>query len=193
LPEFLQLRSFFLYNYSGCSNSTEGLFCDCEDLRSFPSLIFTLNGSQFPIPPTSYFQQNSINCKLLIGTDPKSTGSWRLGEPFLRRWYSVFDIDGLVINLFPSKISHYSSHTYDETKLIIIVFFIILVIAITLTMVIFFYWFCCTNRKTEEDTVSSYTARSVLPPGYYRSGSSLRLNSSNPNSNSSNPILEGPL
>ncbi|XP_038825418.1 gastricsin-like [Salvelinus namaycush] len=72
---------------------------NCNQINSLPTLTFTINGINFPLPPSAYIQQTNQGgyqfCFVgIIPTYlPSQNGQplWILGDVFLMQYYSVYD------------------------------------------------------------------------------------------------------
>ncbi|XP_005496845.1 pepsin A-like [Zonotrichia leucophrys gambelii] len=86
------IRAFrTLMRLLGASSSGE---ISCEAVRNLPSLIFHINGKQFPVPPRAYVLRSNGYCSLALqGMDvPTEEGElWILGDVFIREYYVIFD------------------------------------------------------------------------------------------------------
>ncbi|XP_042098600.1 pregnancy-associated glycoprotein 1-like [Ovis aries] len=66
----------------------------CSVVNTLPSIIFTINGINYPVPGRAYILKDSRgHCYTTFQENPlsQSTESWILGEVFLRVYFSVFD------------------------------------------------------------------------------------------------------
>jgi len=65
--------------------------CDCNAISSYPDITFQLGGSSFSLGPEDYMYQEGSSCILLI--DGSTEEEWILGDSFLRKYYSVYDME----------------------------------------------------------------------------------------------------
>jgi len=79
---------------------------ECDKRASLPDLTFTLTGHNFTIGPTDYILEVQGSCiSSFMGMDfPEPMGPLAiLGDAFLRRWYSVYDLGNNAVGLAASK------------------------------------------------------------------------------------------
>ncbi|XP_072494525.1 gastricsin-like [Notamacropus eugenii] len=87
-----------LMQYIGAEEDEDGLYLvSCSNIDSLPTLTFTINGVDFPLPPSAYILEgDSTYCEVGMMTTYLSSESgeplWILGDVFLRNYYSVFDL-----------------------------------------------------------------------------------------------------
>jgi saccharopepsin len=79
---------------------------ECNTRDSLPDLTFTLTGHNFTIGPYDYILEVSGSCiSAFMGFDiPAPAGPLAiLGDAFLRRWYSVYDLENNSVGLAKAK------------------------------------------------------------------------------------------
>jgi len=66
---------------------------NCAVIPSLPTLTFTIGGQPFVMNPTDYTGSSQGQCAMLIFPQPSGQlgQQWSLGDPFLVKYYSVFD------------------------------------------------------------------------------------------------------
>ncbi|KAM9763716.1 pregnancy-associated glycoprotein 1-like [Dama dama] len=69
-------------------------YVSCSAVNTLPSIDFTINGINYPVPAQAYTIKDSSGvCYINLEADPESTSveTWILGDVFLRLYFSVFD------------------------------------------------------------------------------------------------------
>lgn len=79
---------------------------DCKKVSSLPPLTFTLTGHNFTIGAEDYILEVQGSCvSAFQGIDiPEPAGPLAiLGDAFLRKWYSIYDLENNSVGLAKSK------------------------------------------------------------------------------------------
>ncbi|KAJ5584462.1 uncharacterized protein N7459_004262 [Penicillium hispanicum] len=79
---------------------------ECDKVDSLPDLTFTLSGHNFTIGPHDYVLEVQGSCiSSFMGMDfPEPVGPLAiLGDSFLRKWYSVYDLGNNAVGLAKAK------------------------------------------------------------------------------------------
>ncbi|KAI9822323.1 MAG: Vacuolar protease A [Pycnora praestabilis] len=91
----------------GAKKSYNGQYTvECEKRDSLPDLTFTLTGHNFTITPYDYILEVQGSCiSSFMGMDfPEPVGPLAiLGDAFLRKWYSVYDLGSNSVGLAKAK------------------------------------------------------------------------------------------
>ncbi|XP_073522853.1 gastricsin-like [Phyllobates terribilis] len=91
-----QFLGTFLQTVGAEESQNGGYLVNCNNVQSLPTISFTINGVQFPIPPSAYILQNNGYCTVGVEVTylPSQNGQpfWILGDVFLRQYYSVYDM-----------------------------------------------------------------------------------------------------
>jgi saccharopepsin len=77
---------------------------ECEKRDTLPDMSFILSGKEFTITPYDYILEVQGSCiSSFFGMDFPGDPLIILGDAFLRRWYSVYDLGGGRVGLAQSK------------------------------------------------------------------------------------------
>ncbi|KAF2799906.1 aspartyl proteinase [Melanomma pulvis-pyrius CBS 109.77] len=91
----------------GAKKSYNGQYTvECDTRDNLPDLTFTLTGHNFTIGPYDYILEVQGSCiSAFMGMDfPEPVGPLAiLGDAFLRRWYSVYDVGSNSVGLAKAK------------------------------------------------------------------------------------------
>ncbi|EPY73179.1 chymosin [Camelus ferus] len=75
----------------GATENRYGEFdVNCGSLRSMPTVVFEINGRDYPLSPSAYTSKDQGFCTSGFQGDNNSE-LWILGDVFIREYYSVFD------------------------------------------------------------------------------------------------------
>ncbi|XP_057583131.1 pregnancy-associated glycoprotein 2-like [Hippopotamus amphibius kiboko] len=78
----------------------------CSNIRSLPSIIFTINGFDYPVPPEAYIWKGPHNICISRFEGATETWNWLetwvLGDAFLRMYLSVYDQGKKRVGLAPA-------------------------------------------------------------------------------------------
>jgi hypothetical protein len=88
-----------------CSPSGGLLLCDCgwdPTLSQFPDIEFGLGGNVVVLKPYMYIMRRSGSCQLHIA-GIHNPHLWVLGTPFMRGYYTIFDMDNKEVGFAPIK------------------------------------------------------------------------------------------
>jgi len=89
----------------GAKKSYNGQYTvECEKRDSLPDMTFTLSGYDFTITPYDYILEVQGSCiSTFMGMDFPGSPIAILGDAFLRKWYSVYDLGNDRVGLAKAK------------------------------------------------------------------------------------------
>ena len=135
-----KITKYFSKNFK-CSLSMGMMVCDCgisQPVSSFPDLTFTLSEYEFVVTPEFYFMKDSGSCHLLVGSI--GANIWILGDVFLRKYYTIYDMEEAKVGIVGS-VNKGSASSDDDFKTVIVLFIIFGVILAVVGVVFgVYYW-----------------------------------------------------
>lgn len=89
----------------GAKKGFRGIYTvDCAQIPNLPSITFTFGGHKFPLEASDYILQTSGGCiSPFMGLDIPGFKLWIVGDAFLRRYYTVYDLKHHRVGFAPSK------------------------------------------------------------------------------------------
>ena len=106
----------------GCGYYHSRLVCDCSEIYSIvqvPVITFNRYGDSYDMDQDQYFKKTSKVCYLMFeGAD---INYWILGQPFLRMYYSIYNLEDKTITLVNAAPSKFTTDTDSNWWIIPIV------------------------------------------------------------------------
>jgi hypothetical protein len=109
----------------GCGYYYTRMVCDCSEIYSivkFPKITFDIDGDDYTFNDNHYFKKTQKVCYLMFeGAD---IDHWILGQPFLRQYYSIYNIEDLTVQLTYAASSRFTVDTDSNWWIIPVVLII---------------------------------------------------------------------
>lgn len=89
----------------GAKKGFRGIYTvDCAAIKDLPPVIFEFGGHKFPLEAQDYILQTSGGCiSPFMGLDLPGLKLWIVGDAFLRRYYTVYDMDKHRVGFAPAR------------------------------------------------------------------------------------------
>lgn len=97
--------SDMINNRIGAKKGFRGIYMvECADIPNLPTVYFNFGGHKFPLEPQDYILQTSGGCiSPFMGLDIPGFKLWIIGDAFLRRYYTVYDMKNNRVGFAPVK------------------------------------------------------------------------------------------
>lgn len=105
LMQLIEFKGDILYSVTNDFGLQEFPCFKESTYASMPNITFSIDGTNYTIPPASYIGYQSGMCTLKIMTNNKDTSFLTLGLNFFENYYSVFDVANKRIGLQRSRFS----------------------------------------------------------------------------------------
>jgi hypothetical protein len=109
----------------GCGYYYSRMVCDCSEIYAivkFPHITIKIEDDEYTFHEGNYFKKTSKVCFLMFeGAD---IDYWILGQPFLRKYYSIYDIKNERIGLVEAASSRFTVDTDSNWWIIPVVLLI---------------------------------------------------------------------
>lgn len=142
--DYEELVSYFL-DTGNCDASFGFLLCDCTNTNKsdYPTLKFSLAGSDFDLPSEFYMYEivddSTRVCWALISDS--GMPFWLLGDVFLRAYYSIYDMDNMKLGLART----FEPKSHWKRWIVAVVIVGVLVVAAA----VFYGVYVCIRKKRE--------------------------------------------
>ena len=95
-----------------CARNESFFICPCKESFDLPSLKFVIDKYEYSIPSKLYFKEEQDKCVLFVIQTRDS--AWILGQIFLRRYYSYYDMKNKRVGLTESIYYKNGHHKYEK-------------------------------------------------------------------------------
>ncbi|XP_074087466.1 pepsin A-like [Macrotis lagotis] len=70
-------------------NDSGEMAVNCSSINNLSSIMFSINGMDFPVPAETYIRKDKENC--YSGFSTIELSQWILGDVFIRHYFTIFD------------------------------------------------------------------------------------------------------
>ena len=95
-----------------CSRNETFVICPCKESFDLPNLNFVIDDYEYSIPAKLYVKEEQDKCVLLFVQVKDSY--WVMGQIFLRRYYSYYDMKNRKVGLTESIYYKSGNHKYEK-------------------------------------------------------------------------------
>jgi len=83
---------------------------ECEEIEKLPNMVFNIGNDEYVLEPKDFIlkfeEEDGAECVLAVssmGDNENLQDTWILGDIFLKKYYSIYDMDNLQVGFAQAK------------------------------------------------------------------------------------------